>query len=86
MNFLEPNFAEKEYTQQKSRAVGRLRKGPLEAVGYDNKVLRRVTNELPYQSSIEDQQFNDLRTKKYAPTEQLCNSRKLKMISRKDDD
>lgn len=81
----DPDFEFKNNRHFRTRATGQIYMGPIQQVGYDQRVLQLTVNELQFDSSVEAQRFMDLQRKKYAPTNTLCKSRKLKMLSRYDD-
>lgn len=80
------DFEFKNNKHFKTRATGQLYMGPIQAVGYDNKSLFKITiNEMEFKNSEEAERFIEYQRKKYADTNKLCNQRNLKMISRYDD-
>lgn len=81
----DPDFEYKYSKQFKTRAAGQLWMGPLKAKGYDNRVLQITANELEFDSSVEADRFMDWQRKKYMPSNKLCSTRRMKMISKYDD-
>lgn len=69
----------------RSRAIGRLYMGPMQQVGYDNRVLELTINDMEFKSSNEADRFMDHIRKKYSSPYGLARSRRLKMISQGDD-
>lgn len=69
----------------KTRAVGQLFMGPLEADGYDNRVLQVTLNEMDFNNSVDASRFIETQRQKYANQLTKCRSRRLKVISKDDD-
>ena len=85
MSSYDPDFEYKNNRHFRTRATGQIFIGPLNQVGYDNRVMQLTTNELQFDNSIDAQRFLDYQRKKYANGNQLCNARKMKVISMRDD-
>jgi hypothetical protein len=80
----DPDFEYKDNKHFRTRATGQLWMGPMKQIGYDNRVIQVIANELEFDNSVEARRFMDYQRKKYVSPTKLCQSRKLKMISRND--
>ena len=69
----------------RTRATGQLFVGPLKGQGYNNRVLEVTLNEMEFKNSTSADRFLDQRRRKYANTDQLCQDKHLKYISRQDE-
>lgn len=85
MSRLDDDFDFNAGKHHKTRAFGQLWMGPLQATGADNRVLEVSINEMQFKNSVEAKRYMDLQRKKYANPRQLCNGRRMKMISQGDD-
>ncbi len=79
------SVTDKDFYHFKTRATGQLWMGPLQAQGYDNRVLEITLNEIEFRNSKEANRFLDTSRRKYATTPQLCRDKRLKYISRGDE-
>lgn len=76
---------EKNTRHFRTRAVGQLYLGPIQAEGYDNRVMQLTLSEMEFKSSTAADRFLDHQRRKYSTTGQLCRSNRLRHISRGDD-
>ena len=81
---MDPNFEYKQNQHTQTRAVGQFFMGPIQRDGYDNRVLELTANEVEFKTSEEAKKFMNYQTRRFAPARQLCNSRRMKMISSDD--
>jgi hypothetical protein len=79
------SVVDKDLYHFRTRATGQLYMGPIQAQGYDNRVLEFTLNEMEFKNSKEAAGFLDTRRRKYANTGQLCRDKQLKYISRGDE-
>lgn len=82
-------FRDQDYEFDKhfrTRATGQLYLGPLGGDGYDNRVLQITTNELEFGNSKEAARFLERQRERYENRSDKSQKRKLKMISRLDND
>jgi hypothetical protein len=76
---------DKDFYHFRTRATGQLYIGPMQAQGYDNRVMEVTLNEMEFKNSKEANKFLDQQRRKYASTSQLSRDKALKYISRGDD-
>jgi hypothetical protein len=69
----------------RTRATGRLYVRPLQAEGYDQRVIEMTINELDFGNSVNAGRFVERQRAKYATPKNMCNNRRLKHISEGDD-
>lgn len=66
---------------QHTRARGQLWIGPLQAKGYDNRVIELVYVDADFNNSMEGARFLDAMRPKYNNKRGLCNQRRMKLYS-----
>lgn len=76
---------DKDYYHFRTRATGQLYMGPIQAQGYNNRVMEVTLNEMEFKNSKEADGFMDHQRRKYASTSQLSRDKALKYISRGDE-
>lgn len=81
----DPDFEYKNAEHFRTRATGQLWMGPLQAVGYNNKVIQVTANELEFNSSVEAQRFMEYQRKKWQSPRGMCRAKKMKFLSKYDD-
>jgi hypothetical protein len=69
----------------RTRATGQIILGPLQAVGYDNRVLSVTLNEMEFKNSTEAQRFTDRQRRKYAGAAASSKMNRLRYVGRGDD-
>ena len=79
------SFVDRDLYHFRTRATGQLVMGPIQGVGYNNRVLKVTLNEMEFKNSKETDRFMDHQRRKYASTSQLSNDKHLKYISRADE-
>jgi hypothetical protein len=80
------SLADKDFHHFRTRATGQLWVGPIQAQGYNNRVLEVTLNEIEFRNSKDADHFMDHQRRKYASTSQLSRDKRMKYISRGDDD
>jgi hypothetical protein len=70
----------------RTRATGQLWIGPMQMVGYDNRVKSVTLNEIEFKNSTEADRFLEQQRKKYADNKVLTKSNRLRFLGRADDD
>lgn len=79
-------FDDKHSRQFETRASGQLNKGPLQAVGYDSRVMANTTGEPGFGNSVESHSlYQDSKTPKLADKKRLCKQRRVKLYSTQSD-
>lgn len=78
----EPNYDYKSGQHYAARAAGQRQMGPLQAVGYDNRVKQStVSDGIPFQGSVELLGFSDHQKTKYANKNDQMAQRRMKLQS-----
>lgn len=77
----DPNYDYKGGRHHKVRAVGRLYVGPIQAVGYDNRVIELSINDVEFKNSVDAERFIARQVKKPTSKNGLMRQRKMKLQS-----
>jgi hypothetical protein len=77
----DPYYNDKNVKHHRTRAVGQLWIGPLQAKGYNNRVMEVTMSDVEFKNSNEAQRFIDSMRRKYANKAGLCKQRRIKLAS-----
>ena len=77
----DPYFDYKEGRHHKTRAVGQLWMGPLQAKGYDNRVLELSIQEIEFKNSMDAERFIERQKRRLAGKDALMRQRRMKLQS-----
>lgn len=80
----DPNFDYNANKHYRTRAIGHLVVGPIQAKGYNNKVMMLTRQDVDFKNAETADRFMEYHRRRYAPIQTLKNARSLKMISRGD--
>jgi hypothetical protein len=78
---LKPNFDYEEGKHHKTRAVGQLWMGPLNAKGYDNRVMELTVHETEFRNSVDAERFMERQRRRLAGKNGLMKQRRMKLQS-----
>lgn len=80
------SFSDNNLHHTRTRATGQIWVGPLQAVGYDNRVMSVTFSEIEFKNSTAADRFVESQRRKFASKQKLNNMNRLRYLSRADDD
>jgi len=80
------SFSDNNLRHARTRATGQIWVGPLQAVGYDNRVMSVTFNEIEFKNSTAADRFIESQRRKFASSQKLNDMNRLRYLGRADDD
>jgi hypothetical protein len=77
----DPAYNDMAPRHYRTRAVGQLWLGPLQANGYDNRVMNVTMSDVEFKNSVEAARFMNMMRRKYNSQRGLIRSHRMKFAS-----